>query len=121
MSAEQVTAELQRKKNLGIAPTSQANLEQYNKLTPVTPVSGVNTHKISAGSGMLGQGAKGTGIGAGLGIGMSANQANTSNAGAALGVVPNIATTNNTGATQGMSAGQSSGYTPPSYGSNISN
>lgn len=39
MSAAQVSAELQRKKNLGIAPTNSANMGQYNKLTSQTPMS----------------------------------------------------------------------------------
>lgn len=45
MSAQQVQAELQRKKNLGIAPTNAANTTTYNALTPKSaapkPVTGV--------------------------------------------------------------------------------
>lgn len=35
MSAQQVTAELQRKRNFGIPPTSAANQKQYNALKPM--------------------------------------------------------------------------------------
>lgn len=41
MSAAQTTAELQRKKNLNVAPTSSANLEQYKKLTAAPNSVGV--------------------------------------------------------------------------------
>ena len=39
MSAAQVQAELRRKKNIGIAPTSQANMGQYNKMSTYPPMS----------------------------------------------------------------------------------
>lgn len=43
MSAAQTAAELQRKKSLGIAPTSAANQAQYNAIKPQTPaVTGVS-------------------------------------------------------------------------------
>jgi hypothetical protein len=46
LTPAQTTAELQRKKNLGIAPTSSSNVAAYNKLNPVKPPaasSGVST------------------------------------------------------------------------------
>jgi hypothetical protein len=54
MTAEQTTAELQRKKNLGIAPTSQSNVAQYNTLTKQKPVPDPNKFlptKSSVGTG----------------------------------------------------------------------
>jgi hypothetical protein len=39
MTASQIAAELQRKKNLGIAPTNQANVGAYNKLTAQSPTT----------------------------------------------------------------------------------
>ncbi len=76
------------------------SLSQADKLARVRSVTGANN--------------------SGVGAGMSAQAAKTG-VGAALGVVPSISTPNKTGSTQGMSAGQSTGYTPPAYGSNIAN